>query len=49
MSTKKKATKKRLPKGDPRNLSLDHNTVLKGGMPQALGMRVTSLTKKTAR
>jgi 1,4-dihydroxy-2-naphthoyl-CoA hydrolase len=46
MATTKKSKKKRLPKADPRNLSLDHNTVLKGGMPQALGMRVTSLTKK---
>ena len=46
MATKKNTAKKRLPKADPRNLSLEHNTVLKGGMPQALGMRVTSLTKK---
>ena len=46
MTTKKKTTKKRLPKADPKNLSLEHNTVMKGGMPQALGMRVTSLTKK---
>ena len=46
MATKKKSSKKRLPKADPRNLSLENNTVLKGGMPQALGMRVTSLTKK---
>ena len=41
-----KRTKKKLPKADPKNLSLDHNTVLKGGMPKALGMRVTSLTRK---
>ena len=46
MTAKKKSTKKRLPKADPRNLSLEHNTVMKGGMPHALGMRVTSLTKK---
>src|SRR5688572_19071156 len=42
----KKSAKKRLPKADPKNLSLEHNTVLKGGMPKALGMRVTSLTRK---
>jgi uncharacterized protein (TIGR00369 family) len=42
-----KATKKKPPlKPDPKNLSLEHNTVLKGGMPKALGMRVTSLTRK---
>lgn len=46
MAAKKKTTKKKHPKPDPKNLSLDHNTVLKGGMPQALGMRVTSLTRK---
>ncbi len=49
MATKKatnKATKQKHPKPDPRNLTLDGNTVLKGGMPQALGMRVTSLTRK---
>ena len=41
-----KATKKKPLKPDPKNLSLEHNTVLKGGMPKALGMRVTSLTRK---
>jgi 1,4-dihydroxy-2-naphthoyl-CoA hydrolase len=41
----KKSTKKRL-KPAPENLLLESNTVLKGGMPQALGMRVTSLTRK---
>ncbi|MDB5927693.1 MAG: PaaI family thioesterase [Betaproteobacteria bacterium] len=39
-------TKKQRLKADPANLSLETNPVLKGGMPQALGMRVTSLTRK---
>src|SRR5215207_9243611 len=46
MATKKKTAKKPLPKAAPENLSIDNNTVMKGGMPQALGMRVTSLSKK---
>ena len=46
MATKKKSAKKRLPKAAPENLSIENNTVMRGGMPQALGMRVTSLTKK---
>ena len=41
----KKTTKKRL-KAAAGNLPTENNTVMKGGMPQALGMRVTSLTKK---
>jgi 1,4-dihydroxy-2-naphthoyl-CoA hydrolase len=41
-----KTAKKKRPKPAPENMSLDHNTVLKGGMPKALGMRVTSLTRK---
>jgi 1,4-dihydroxy-2-naphthoyl-CoA hydrolase len=39
-------TKKQRLKADPANMSLETNPVLKGGMPQALGMRVTSLTRK---
>ncbi len=45
MAAKTKSNAKRV-KADPRNLSIEHNTVLKGGMPRALGMRVTRLTKK---
>lgn len=43
-----KAKKKRSskPKPDARNLELGATPVLKGGMPQALGVRVTSLTRK---
>src|SRR2546423_10702540 len=40
-----KSTKKRL-KVHPANVSPEANPVLKGGMPQALGIRVTSLTRK---
>src|SRR4051812_49454133 len=43
MKTNKK--RKRL-EADPANVSLETNPVLKGGMPQALGMRVTSLTRR---
>ncbi|MGZ5165042.1 MAG: hypothetical protein ACXWIT_31610, partial [Burkholderiales bacterium] len=39
-------TKRQRLKADPANMSLETNPVLKGGMPQALGMRVTSLTRK---
>jgi uncharacterized protein (TIGR00369 family) len=46
MAAKKKTTKKKHPKPAPENLSIESNSVLKGGMPQALGMRVTSLTRK---
>ena len=42
--TKGKSTKRRKPA--PENLSPETNPVLKGGMPQALGIRVTSLTRK---
>ena len=42
----KKSAKKKHPKPDPRNLSIEGSSVMKGGMPQALGMRVTSLTPK---
>jgi uncharacterized protein (TIGR00369 family) len=45
VSAKKKTTKKR-PKPAPENLSIESNSVLKGGMPQALGMRVTSLSRR---
>ena len=45
MPAKKSAKKKSL-KPASENLSLDQNTVLKGGMPKALGMRVVSLTRK---
>ena len=34
------------PKADPANLVPDSNPVLKGGMPQALGIRVTALTRR---
>jgi 1,4-dihydroxy-2-naphthoyl-CoA hydrolase len=34
------------PKSDPANLLPGATPVLKGGMPQALGVRVTSLTRK---
>jgi 1,4-dihydroxy-2-naphthoyl-CoA hydrolase len=44
MTVNKKVAKK--PKLDPANLSIESNPVLKGGMPQGLGMRVTSLTRK---
>ena len=37
--------KKRL-KPAPENLSIETNPVLKGGMPKALGIRVTQLTRK---
>ena len=40
-----KSTEKRL-KAVPGNVSPEANPVLKGGMPQALGIRVTSLTRK---
>ena len=45
---KRKTTKKRTaaPKADPSNLLAEANPVLRGGMPQALGVRVTSLTRK---
>jgi uncharacterized protein (TIGR00369 family) len=33
-------------KPDPANSQAESNVVLKGGMPQALGMRVTSLARK---
>jgi 1,4-dihydroxy-2-naphthoyl-CoA hydrolase len=45
MIKRNKAAKKPL-NPDPANLALEQNPVLKGGMPQALGMRVTSLTRK---
>src|SRR5688572_21589020 len=45
MTAPRKSSKKRV-KPAPENLSPDTNPVLKGGMPQALGMRVTSLTRK---
>ena len=41
---KKKRT--RAPRPDPLNLLPGETTVLKGGMPQALGVRVTALTRK---
>jgi 1,4-dihydroxy-2-naphthoyl-CoA hydrolase len=45
MTARKKTTKKRS-KPAPENISAETNPVLKGGMPQALGVRVTSLTRK---
>ena len=45
MTAPRKSSKKRV-KPAPENLSPDTNPVLKGGMPLALGMRVTSLTRK---
>ena len=41
--TKKKRT---TPKPDPAHLDVNSTPVMRGGMPQALGVRVTSLTKK---
>ena len=41
---KKKATKKH--KVNPVNLDANTTPVMRGGMPQALGMRVTSLNRK---
>jgi uncharacterized protein (TIGR00369 family) len=46
MAQKKKPTRQPAPKAAPGNLSIENNSVLRGGMPKALGMRVTSLTKK---
>jgi 1,4-dihydroxy-2-naphthoyl-CoA hydrolase len=45
MSAKRKTAGKRL-KPAAENVSLETNPVLKGGMPQALGIRATSLTRK---
>ena len=42
----KKASQRASPKPDPANVLLETNPVMKGGMPRALGMRVTSLTRK---
>src|SRR5688500_565161 len=44
MASKKKRTS--APKPDPQNLLVGATPVLQGGMPQALGVRVTSLTRK---
>ena len=44
MAVKKKAAKRVKP--DPRNLIVENNPVMQGGMPQALGMRVISLSRK---
>jgi 1,4-dihydroxy-2-naphthoyl-CoA hydrolase len=41
----KKATTKR-EKPDPTNLSIERVPALQGGMPKALGVRVTSITRK---
>ena len=46
MAKTKKTTKTKKPKPDPLNLLPGETTVLKGGMPQALGVRVTSLTRR---
>jgi 1,4-dihydroxy-2-naphthoyl-CoA hydrolase len=45
MAKTKKTAKKKL-KPDPLNLLPGETTVLKGGMPQALGVRVTALTRR---
>ena len=42
----KKPTRRATPKADPANLSLENNPVLKGGMPKALGIKVTTLTRR---
>ena len=42
----KKAARRTSIKADPANLSIESNPVLRGGMPQALGIRVTSLTRR---
>jgi len=41
-----KAARKKAKKRATGNVSIETNPVMKGGMPQALGMRVTSLSKK---
>src|SRR4051812_11820186 len=46
MATKKKTTKRKQVKPDPKTVSITSSRVMQGGMPQALGMRVTSLTPK---
>ena len=46
MATKKKSAKRARVKPAPESLSLTENRVLQGGMPKALGVRVTSITPK---
>src|SRR4051812_33200487 len=46
MAQKKKTTRQPSRKTASSKLPLDENTVMKGGMPQALGMRVISLPTK---
>jgi uncharacterized protein (TIGR00369 family) len=46
MAQSKKKSGKAALKPDPSNLSPEATPVLKGGMPKALGIRVTSLTRK---
>ena len=48
MATKKKSSTRAVKRAavDPQNLSVGTNPVLKGGMPKALGIRVTSLSPK---
>ena len=46
MAQAKKKRAKAASKPDPANLSPAATPVLKGGMPKALGIRVTSLTRK---
>ncbi len=48
MATKKKRSRRAVKHAaaDPQNLSVGTNPVLKGGMPKALGIRVTSLSPK---
>src|SRR5918993_846406 len=41
-----KSKKRKTHKTDPVNLDANATPVMRGGMPQALGMRVTSLTRK---
>ena len=42
----KKAARRTSINADPANLSIESNPVLRGGMPRALGIRVTSLTRR---
>src|SRR5688572_6643805 len=46
MPKTKKTQKRTAPKPDPAHLDVNSTPVMRGGMPQALGVRVTSLTKK---
>lgn len=46
MATRKSKKRSKTHKSDPANLDPDRTPVLKGGMPQALGIRVTSISRR---